>query len=1354
MANLIDNQNIFLKKTFQLEQRICDNEIKDKSSVFVKKEFQIFKALSTLRKKRQLPDFLKTLDFPEKYLYPHKEKQWYQYEKDSLTQKHPLFATLQEKVQTIDELLKAKKYESMTDSLKKISLCYKTYIEAACQSKGKARTALFQGPARLIAKVNGFVTCKNLTQERGRALISRGPYFGDTRSNKHGSSAVYHDQENNVFYKRAVINPLTPGKEYAVTEFNYLFFGFGAPPTSLFKVQNVFIREPQSPAKVKGNLFINLLSRNTSSETTQKEFIESHAEFKSHPFKEHHIQELIQASIGIKGQSFHTFLQKADKEEVRNNIDPYNFSTMVILALTLRPDDARADNYILQKGKNGKKASIIGVDNDRVMNKPTLRSLKGTHVVRLRTVLFLLPMMEDIIDEKFVENFIHIDIEAQFFNWLQKLRKYNTRFVKDLHTSGALSMGEIKDLDLPLRLSDKNLFSLYHTMKLLQQSLIKNPKQTHNDLFKLTFPLIHETYQVALNKTKGNILEAQRLFFQWKTLPIEELLEKPIETIKKQAQSLPGQYEEQEKHLAVSIEELTPLFLKKALAAVDGKKQLKIVKESWQKLPQNQSLPLVKTRFADHDLLELIEDLKPQEVIIEEASEITPNGVVTLMSRNPHLKVVLGKNKKFNGPSIIKTIEFAKKEGRSLFYKIGRGKYSLTQKDLTNLMLEALKLGDIPLATALTEFGVNLQRNTDKKGSTLFHLIAEKGRAESLHFLAKIGFSVHMTNSDGDSPLHFAARGNRVENLRALFEIEEEQQKEGGLELRNKKRETPFNTATSSDAKAHDAGAFLLEKITQSPQLKKHLRKDPEGYTPLHLAAKYGMKEAAKLFLKTFDINTKGYYDRTPLHMASFNSQLEMAQFLLENGADVNAQAANDASKTPLHDATLHADLAMVKLLVAEKKLDFSKTDVKGDSPLRYAVEGDLVEIATLLLTHPNYSSPQKGPNSLDELIERGKKVGSHRVLPILYTQKSLEILKNVSTEGTTLSHYTIIQKLYEKITSTLLNPKLKDLSKETIYVAQDKGTKQLLESTYIPLSANLQPEVFEIEGKSYSLQNPTLGDGACAIHALIGQVSSEGWWTYISKEAALKKEKVQEGAKKAFLSALADTIKKGKHQELVTTCLKDFFSNFPNYKKEREAIQKAVDEETKKLSDLYLEIIEDFSPSLMRLIRRGAKKGTKKFKEWESLDNEELVSLLKKNPQACFDAFEPIRDLLSDDYLSADHLSKLKKTIQERENKWIKADLRIENFLLKQIDTYKATALSPSYYLTDNELALAAHLFNKKLLLLSEESKKPRILGAKNGQEVVIYHKGVHYSRLTAKQEPKGKTSTSAASCSHLSNK
>ena len=72
--------------------------------------------------------------------------------------------------------------------------------------------------------------------------------------------------------------------------------------------------------------------------------------------------------------------------------------------------------------------------------------------------------------------------------------------------------------------------------------------------------------------------------------------------------------------------------------------------------------------------------------------------------------------------------------------------------------------------------------------------------------------------------------------------------------------------------------------------------------TPLHLASTNGHLIVAELLIQSGrDVNTRNQKEETPLTLASAHGKLEIMRLLLTSGSNVNSQDAEDS--TPLHRA-------------------------------------------------------------------------------------------------------------------------------------------------------------------------------------------------------------------------------------------------------------------------------------------------------------------------------------------------------------------------------------------------------------------------------------------------------------------
>lgn len=111
----------------------------------------------------------------------------------------------------------------------------------------------------------------------------------------------------------------------------------------------------------------------------------------------------------------------------------------------------------------------------------------------------------------------------------------------------------------------------------------------------------------------------------------------------------------------------------------------------------------------------------------------------------------------------------------------------------------------------------------------------------------------------------------------------------------------------------------------------------PDGFTPLHLAAYFGQRQAATLLLERgADAAAVATNESrvAPLHSAVASGRCEVVALLLARGADANPR--QKGGYTPLHAAVKRDDLEMVGLLL-DHGADAKLADDEGRSATEYA---------------------------------------------------------------------------------------------------------------------------------------------------------------------------------------------------------------------------------------------------------------------------------------------------------------------------------------------------------------------------------------------------------------------------------
>ncbi len=185
----------------------------------------------------------------------------------------------------------------------------------------------------------------------------------------------------------------------------------------------------------------------------------------------------------------------------------------------------------------------------------------------------------------------------------------------------------------------------------------------------------------------------------------------------------------------------------------------------------------------------------------------------------------------------------------------------------------------------------------DKNHFTPFLLAALNGRLEIAQVFLDHGANMNAENDWGETPLHLVSRG------------EYDSQEHGVGIARLLARSMDANAQDKSHSTPLHWAAFCGRlEITQ--MLLDHganaNMKDDHGETPLHRVSQgeydsheQGVGITRLLLACGVDVNAQDKNHFTPFLLAALNGRLEIAQVLLDHGANVNAE--NDGGETPLH---------------------------------------------------------------------------------------------------------------------------------------------------------------------------------------------------------------------------------------------------------------------------------------------------------------------------------------------------------------------------------------------------------------------------------------------------------------------
>jgi ankyrin repeat protein len=161
----------------------------------------------------------------------------------------------------------------------------------------------------------------------------------------------------------------------------------------------------------------------------------------------------------------------------------------------------------------------------------------------------------------------------------------------------------------------------------------------------------------------------------------------------------------------------------------------------------------------------------------------------------------------------------------------------------------------------------------------------------------------------------------------------------------------PLGHPTLHEAASGDDLADVKRHLARGAALDG---KDKAGCTALHYAAMGGhMDVAAFLIDQGADVNARtivvasGLF--TPLHFAAFNGHKDVAALLMKRGADVDAKT--DDGSTPLFYAAMMGKVDVAELLIAEGAQVGSKNN-EGHTPLQTAAEVGQRDVIALLNKH------------------------------------------------------------------------------------------------------------------------------------------------------------------------------------------------------------------------------------------------------------------------------------------------------------------------------------------------------------------------------------------------------------------
>ncbi|PQE04262.1 ankyrin repeat protein [Rutstroemia sp. NJR-2017a BVV2] len=184
------------------------------------------------------------------------------------------------------------------------------------------------------------------------------------------------------------------------------------------------------------------------------------------------------------------------------------------------------------------------------------------------------------------------------------------------------------------------------------------------------------------------------------------------------------------------------------------------------------------------------------------------------------------------------------------------------------------------------------------------------------------------------------------------------------------------------------------------------------------IASYFGFKGVVQLLLATskVELNSKDYYNRTPLSYAAEKGYEAVVQLLLATGK-VELNSKDDFNRTPLSYAAMEGHEAVVQLLLATGKVELNVKENFNRTPLLHAAEKGYEAIVQLLLATGKVELNSKNDYGLTPLSCAAEK-GYKTIVQLLLATGKVELNSKDGLNQTPLSraamegHEAVVQLL------------------------------------------------------------------------------------------------------------------------------------------------------------------------------------------------------------------------------------------------------------------------------------------------------------------------------------------------------
>lgn len=235
-------------------------------------------------------------------------------------------------------------------------------------------------------------------------------------------------------------------------------------------------------------------------------------------------------------------------------------------------------------------------------------------------------------------------------------------------------------------------------------------------------------------------------------------------------------------------------------------------------------------------------------------------------------------------------------------------------------------LGDTNIRT--DNFHASSQQ--DSRGQHALHLASERGYLSLAESLLRADLnSINVLDSNGQTPLHRAARGGSKETVRSISNLFR------AIDRRDTLGRTALHLAASMGFD-QVIEYLCIESAAEAVDLVNLETK--YGLTALHYASMRGNYQAVKLLVDAGAAVTvaNNVQKWSPLHLAAENGHASVVELLIENGADI--EHPDVSGWTAIHFAAMGGHSEVVHIIAEAQPQLVWRQDQQGWSPIHFAV--------------------------------------------------------------------------------------------------------------------------------------------------------------------------------------------------------------------------------------------------------------------------------------------------------------------------------------------------------------------------------------------------------------------------------